>query len=394
MFGIGVQKFILESVGEAYCMSCKHEWNREFIVENCTKTFVFGEYRKHREQVIFDREKCLMPETQHIVVKRRKIDEINLQIRELKAQLNQLHNQPESSQMAEERRKFIKKCPLEDCKGFLSTQWKCQLCEKHICRHCYEEKVGDQHQCDPDTVQTVEAIEKDSKGCPNCGILISRISGCQQMWCPECHCAFNWNTLRLETGVIHNPHYFAFMRQHGQVPEFGRNNGACDENGLVNRYDVMHYVRSHCPDDSPIGFGILRLLRFAGHELDRGRFIERCEAQNATFLQELRIKYMINELCEEEYKKLLQRHEKKASKERDVQMVRQMFVTTASDLLRALIQDNNLIKFAEMAVNILEYTCNELQRIARQYNNKIYDNEYRLELDNARRFREIVHPVV
>ena len=36
------QKFILESVGNAFCMQCKHEWNREFIADNCTQKFLFG----------------------------------------------------------------------------------------------------------------------------------------------------------------------------------------------------------------------------------------------------------------------------------------------------------------------------------------------------------------
>ena len=31
-----------------------------------------------------------------------------------------------------ERKAFIKRCPADDCRGFLSSQWKCGLCE-NIC---------------------------------------------------------------------------------------------------------------------------------------------------------------------------------------------------------------------------------------------------------------------
>ena len=34
--------------------------------------------------------------------------------------------------------RFIKKCGVDECKGFLSSQWKCGLCETHSCNECHE----------------------------------------------------------------------------------------------------------------------------------------------------------------------------------------------------------------------------------------------------------------
>lgn len=42
------------------------------------------------------------------------------------------------------------------------------------------------------------------------------LSNCDQMWCVSCNTAFNWKTLRIMNGTIHNPHYFEFMRRNGQ----------------------------------------------------------------------------------------------------------------------------------------------------------------------------------
>lgn len=42
------------------------------------------------------------------------------------------------------------------------------------------------------------------------------LSNCDQMWCVSCNTAFNWRTLRIMNGTIHNPHYFEFMRRNGQ----------------------------------------------------------------------------------------------------------------------------------------------------------------------------------
>ena len=35
------------------------------------------------------------------------------------------------------------------------------------------------------------------------------------MWCTQCHTAFSWRTGEIETHVVHNPHYFQWMREQG-----------------------------------------------------------------------------------------------------------------------------------------------------------------------------------
>jgi hypothetical protein len=40
----------------------------------------------------------------------------------------------------ENRAQFIRKCPVENCRGFLSTGWKCGICKTKVCAKCHEIK--------------------------------------------------------------------------------------------------------------------------------------------------------------------------------------------------------------------------------------------------------------
>ena len=71
-------------------------------------------------------------------------------------------------------------------------------------------------------------IKKETKGCPQCGVRIYKISGCDQMWCTECKVAFSWNTGKIiYGGQIHNPHYYEWMRRTGGEIPLNHNEVAC-----------------------------------------------------------------------------------------------------------------------------------------------------------------------
>jgi len=168
--------------------------------EHCTSVFLTKTLKSHRENVLFDREKSLLPETQpYVVVEiqrkniKKQIDILNVELFELRRQeriiqdkvsdlqytMNRLtiNNIGESSTTVEDRKKFVRKCPLNECRGFLSTAWKCGSCEKRVCNKCNEEKLND-HECLPENVASMELLNKDTKPCPRCGTMIFRISGC------------------------------------------------------------------------------------------------------------------------------------------------------------------------------------------------------------------------
>jgi len=245
--------FILDTTNAIpNCMNCHKELPREFMVENFTQKFVTQDWKKHREQIIFQKERALLPTRQPVAemvrrkdVLKRENDELLRQITELRTRQYQCQREIGNIEYrvrvgpaadaypryggagtpTPQASTFIRPCPntANNCRGFLSTQWKCNLCNMWACKDCHEIKGTTQdtpHECNPENLASAKLIDAETRPCPKCGARVFKISGCNQMFCTACNdCAFDWVTGRIET-TIHNPHYFEFQRQRngGQAP--------------------------------------------------------------------------------------------------------------------------------------------------------------------------------
>lgn len=220
-----------------------------------------------------------------------------------------------AGQTAEEKKEemkkntFIKNCSMPNCKGTLNNRWNCRLCETSHCSKCGEKKVEvvsigegkeevkggevQQHVCDPNMVQSMEEIKKNSKPCPKCGVCIYKTEGCDQMFCIVCHTAFSWKTLEIETGRIHNPHYYEIMRKNGNIRREDGDVRPCDELVNVNNYwaDLMACQRA-LPREAYIK--LEETFRFVT-ELDQLHNERRHVITNQTFL-DIRKKYLLNQI--------------------------------------------------------------------------------------------------
>ena len=377
-----VQKYLTDITTDAHCMQCKNIWNREFIDSACTKHFRNKDLKNHRENILFEREKCFLPDAQVIAAHRKEkariIEENNTKIREIMREVDRLgrdniriQSEGDTTEVLE-RRKFIRKCPVSECRGFLSTQWKCEMCENHICHECNEVK-GDPHVCEPGAVETMKLLKKDTKACPNCGTMIFKISGCAQMWCPDCHSAFNWNTMQIEKGIIHNPHFYEFQRLGGNAP---RNAGDIPCGGLPdiselytkckikyqepNRYRYVAPIM--IPIESKIYFDFHRIITHITHVELHGY---RAPYENNL---EMRIAYLTNKFSEDEYKFTLQKNEKAREKRRDILNILTMFTQTGADILRQFV-NNELDGSTDTDIihNLRDYTNETLRIIGKRY---------------------------
>jgi len=369
-------------------MNCKKVFNLDFISDNSTASFFTKTLKLHRENILLDREKALLPETQpYVIIEHQRRDilklikELNDRKFELRREERLINNQinglyRERSRLnidsvnTEDRKKFIRKCPITDCRGFLSTQWQCGSCEKKICNKCNEEKL-EEHNCNPEHVATMEFINKDTKPCPNCGVMIHKISGCSQIFCVDCHTAWDWKTSRIDTGVIHNPHYYEFIARNGNTL---RNNGDIPCGGLPDVYTLRNVLSRIYKSKAPeFLYQIHQTITHIQH------YEIRNEVNNVDTNRDLRIKYLMNEISEADFKITLQQHEKKRQKITGFRNIYQMFVDVGSDILRQIVvfyKENNknpdkCAEFIENNIviieNLITYFNENLKKVGKMY---------------------------
>jgi hypothetical protein len=360
-----IKAYLLSVATEPHCMQCRHIWSRSFLDAHLPHSWLEGDLRRHREKILFDRERSLLPATQPAAeIERQKriygeelvpLEHALSDLRQQRAQVkdairdgnkerqaeytaldkeyNSIHSeinlrrryiQLGSAQAAAgapetERRQFVAACPVPDCRGFLSTAYKCGTCQGQFCAACREPKAAD-HVCNPDLVATIQAIVKDSKPCPTCGTAISRVSGCDQMYCIQCDTPFSWASGKRVAGVIHNPHYFERVRHlHGQVP---RQPGDHRCGGWPSYWDLPFACHNV----------------FYGTVLQSGIHIEEVvlrdfpvEARPADN-QDLRVKYLLQDIDEKGFKQALQRRDRRRSLFLELRGPLELYVVTVLEL--------------------------------------------------------------
>jgi hypothetical protein len=365
------KRFVLESIN-TLCMNCKKPWNREVITQNLGKTFVTKEYKQKRERDLFETEKALLPETQPFATAKKEIAELNKEIFQLQKRLKELKlkkillqsGNTDENIFKERAAKLTIKCPVGECRGFVnSSNMICEVCDVKLCKDCREPLGKDddgkgeplEHTCDPNTLETVKLLKKDTKSCPKCSVGIHKIEGCDQMYCTQCHTAFSWRTGEIVIGErIHNPHYYEYLRKTGGMAP--RELGDIPCGGIPTEWQMREFVNES---------EIMSMLRTLVH-------IERVEFRNyrtdrVQNNRDLRIKYLNNEISESNFKTTLQRREKDLEKKREILQVLNTCVVAGSDILRSLTNDKDVKKANDSLKTLREFTNESMTKVSKLY---------------------------
>jgi hypothetical protein len=503
-------------------MSCRRAWNDEFLDMNFTRAFRIGPYKKHREHVLMEREISILPTRQPRVEAKLKVRETEVEMRGVNKQLQDLElarskilrtshkltarltrytaesegRPPPAWTLTEgekaatpDRAKFIMKCPDGECRGFLSTAYKCGTCQMWACPDCLVVKGKDkdiEHTCDAGQKESVAMIIKESRPCPKCGERISKIDGCfaadteillwngetkmsqdivvgdelvgddgtiriveetcsgedemyevnqmkgmpytvnskhtltlkkndtiielimdayvslpdneknelygykingelssitvkpvgrgryfgwnvggnhrfalkdltasrncDQMFCVECHTAFSWQTGAVVNGVIHNPHYYEFLRNQGNGTA-PRNAGDVPCGGVPYYTHLANAIRLL---SVPIQRDVMRIHRLTAEITDQ-RIQMYQGAFNMNDNGDLGVLYLMKEITKEAMQVELAKRELKRNKHLAIRAVLEMFVNTSTMMLNNMINEQPA-NDAAFKNTMLEYT--------------------------------------
>lgn len=358
------------------CASCSVPWNATFIQSAFPKIWIKKEYQDILLKQDLEMEKAKMPETTALLA-RIKEDMVrndlarkqrNMSISRTSAVIRGLLDMKEYNEAYKEYTVFRRReglgsieddrpvnvpdqpCPIDDCRGYLQS-WKCNLCSIKICAHCREIEVKD-HECDPEIVETVKQILKECRPCPKCKAVISKVSGCDQMWCTMCHTAFSWKGGHIVNGPIHNPHYYEQMfakAERQEAPQPAR---------VLNPCDLV--TIDHIPFTSFTAREHLRLIIESEESLAR-RF------DIAELPEQLRIRFehLAEPMTDEEWTNKLKRYAREIRFRHDVSAVVHTLNQTVRELITMWYRDGCVKENYpnEEITRLINLTNEEIKRI-------------------------------
>jgi hypothetical protein len=381
-------------------------------------------YRIYREQRLSELEKVRLPETQLIAASYKsallQIDIVQKGIRKDRTLLYKMYKSPDqykdliretAARITEETTLLVKlkntiehwghtanldkipdvssirRCPTIECRGFLNAEFYCEICSNDFCSRCLEQIEMDNHICDPKNEASVAAINREAKSCPTCATLISKIDGCDQMWCTQCHTTFSWLTGAKETGNTHNPHYYEWMRKTGQV--IPRTEGLGCDIPLLNHvlaafgqdiWDSIRTITSKGLRNACLNKKLNRRQQILCALLWTHRHVVHMEHvvnQGLDYTEpdnlDLRVRYLVGELSSESFMKEIQKRDKRYRKNLSRHQVYAMTYTAICDLFRRFVDNPTLPsgnKILKEIVNLLHYSNTCLLKLDKLYGSK------------------------
>ena len=395
-----IEKYVI-TVDEPECMKCSMLWTHDTVALNLTKKFRTTVLKHHRETVLLNREKSLLPATLVEISRQNNIKSLRQEIRNIekllsdaKQRLSYAINVPTAieQQQVINQASRNKPCPSQNCRGFLSEEENsCGLCGLQACPTC-NELMSSNHVCDPEIVLSVDAIRGDSKPCPRCGSMIFRSIGCNQMFCtaPGCNIAFCWKTLKiLDRTRIHNPHYFEFMRQRNG--RLGRDLNDIPCGGMpttkvlissIERSESMSVFVGGRPVNKSDIYGLYPQCMKMHWLAERTSIVLLSYPALADVVdprdnEDVRMRYIKGEIDETRFKVILQHREKRRIVKNEINAILSTFVNVAADLFRGIVialGEHEEIRDVEVQLSALrEYTFENLVAVSKRMSCKVPD---------------------
>ena len=371
---------------EAHCMFCRELWDPIFMRRQLSGKFMNDTYKKHREEMLWEQQRARLPETMPLIDALGDIDTMYEEVHELQRELkiiqkklgdtyhsirrreNQYHRmlrrvnrgeEPmviQEDKAEEEQPHYRRGCSKEDCPGYIhSRTGRCGSCQTFTCLAC-NHPLGKEtsHECRVEDRDQWKLIQETSRPCPGCRIRISKESGCDQMWCPNCRTAFRWSTGTIERGTVHNPHYYEWLFQqggnhHDQDQDAGHGGRCFNPGELAPRAARLVHRRTEGPENSnEYDVEFLRMHREIMHHfnvtLPRIPLNIGSERKRNEMYTQLRLDYLHKKIPLADVKTRLQRIDKAHRKTVEYNRICETYIHVSVEILDRFVMDSSMTK--------------------------------------------------
>ena len=327
--------------GKPECMSCRAPFRKSSLSSKLVKEV----YRPFHEKSLWERESALLANTQTLV-------EWQNATAELKKRLRfgeRVVFPPKPTTLLSTTGVFA--CPASTCRGFV-TLGQCGVCRSKVCLECRELKEDD-HMCSAETLETLKAIQQDSKPCPSCTTNIFRIEGCNHMFCTNCRTHWDWISKRILSNST-NHHYLRSEKFNQQAIRLTRECRPVGvDKSLVPHSKIFKYLYT----DGDSAQSILRAFQ-----------MEKNTTIYTEALIQIRINFLNKTITEKEAAAKVYVAEQQFHKKCDIADLCEMYLSTLLDLQHVWRAENfRESKVHDLLTNLLEM-CNEAsQSIFKEY---------------------------
>lgn len=310
------KRYLLINAINPICMICKCNWSLALIQELLGNDFL-TKIREQRREVSLKREYALVDnEKVNIPAIKLKMDK-KTELRDNKKQRAEYHREwkrllNEGRTIEHEMRlldgkitkkySLIFKCP-QDCDGVVNPDTEsCTKCNIDVCMDCGKKIPYKRvHECKTEDIDSMNLLKLGSKNCPKCSTVIFKADGCDQMFCTVCYTAFNWDTLKIVDGPIHNPHYFELV-----------NNGVISartgaRNGDITFYDLRGSFGIKYPPEYDKLLGML----IQNSNIENEDHIQRINQGYYQKMKKLRERFLLENISETAFNNAIVRLENK-----------------------------------------------------------------------------------
>ena len=194
------------------------------------------------------------------------------------------------------------------------------------------EIIKEGHICDPNVIENIRSIATDTKPCPSCAAAVFRTDGCSHMFCTHCRTHFDWVSGRVL--VTSTNHHYA------QTSAFAQNvarrtQTTASPNSCLMPTDTDAVPSKNVPKERQKR----DLYRILYEESKQARQMllqlfdtRRIMEAHDTALIQLRIKFLRNQLTEEQIKAKIFIAESSVQKKLEYAQLLTLFLSTTNDI--------------------------------------------------------------